>query len=87
MIQKKNELHKRNPSSLTTSRLNQQSSVEFGEKICKLKAEDNYERSLVKAPETQKIMLVMDSGSSMHNAEQRELSSDRTDALTRSKTP
>ena len=42
----------------------------------------------VKAPETQKIVcLFQDSGASMHNAEQGDLSSDTMDTLRRSKTP
>ena len=41
--------------NLTTSRLSQQSSVEFGEKICKLKPKTTTFYSFVKAPETQKI--------------------------------
>ena len=45
--------------NLTTSRLYQQSGVEFGEKMCKLKAEDNYVYSLVKAPKTQKIVCLL----------------------------
>ena len=44
--------------NLTTSRLYQQSSVEFGEKLCKLKAEDTYVLFLGKAPKTQKIVCV-----------------------------
>ena len=51
--------------NLTTSRLYKQSSVEFGEKICKLKAEDNYVLVSCEGAE--------DSGASMHNAEQRRI--------------
>ena len=40
--------------NLTTSRLYQQSSVEFGEKICKLKPNIKLRLILLKAPETQK---------------------------------
>ena len=54
--------------NLTTSRLYQQSSEEFGEKICKLKAEDNYVLfSCEGARDTEDRMFVMDSGASMHN--------------------
>ena len=50
--------------NLTTSRLYQQSSVEFGEKICKLKPKTTTFHSLVKAPETHKrvCLFVVDSG-------------------------
>ena len=58
--------------NLTTSRLYQQSSVEFGEKICKLEIEDNYVLFTSEgARDTEYRMVVMDSGASMHNAEQR----------------
>ena len=57
--------------NLTTSRLYQQSSVECGEKIRKLKAEDNYVLfSCEGARDTEDRMLVVDSGASKHNAEQ-----------------
>ena len=60
--------------NLTTSRLYQQSSVEFGEKICKLKAEDNYVLfSCEGARDTEDRMFIVDSGASMHNAEQGRL--------------
>ena len=66
----------------------QQSSVEFGENICKLKAEDNYVLfSCEGARDTGDRMFVMDSGASMHNAEQGDLSSDTMDTLRRSETP
>ena len=45
--------------NLTTSRLYQQRSVEFGEKICKLKPMTTTFYSLVKAPETQKIVCLL----------------------------
>ena len=45
--------------NLTTSRLYQQSSVEFGEKIRKLKPNISPFYSLVKAPETQKIVCLL----------------------------
>ena len=60
--------------NLTTSRLYQQSSVEFGEKICKLKAEDNYVLfSCEGARDTEDRTFIVDSGASMHNAEQGRL--------------
>ena len=74
--------------NLTTSRLYQQRSVEFGEKICKLKAEDNYVLfSCEGARDTEDRMFGMDSGASMHNAKQGDLSSDTMDTWRRSKTP
>ena len=45
--------------NLTTSRLYQQRSVEFGEKICKLKPKTTTFYSPVKAPETQKIVCLL----------------------------
>ena len=73
---------------LTTSKLYPQSSVEFDEKIYKLKADDNYVLfSCGGARDTEDRMFGMDSGASMHNAEQGELSSDTMDTLRRSKTP
>ena len=51
-------------------------------------AEDNYVLfSCEGAKDTEDRMFVMDSGASMHNAEQGELSSDTMDTLRRSKTP
>ena len=62
--------------------------MEFGEKICKLKAEDNYVLfSCEGARDTEDRMFVMDSGPPMHNAEQRDLSSATMDTLRRSKNP
>ena len=71
-----------------TSRLYQQSSVEFGEKMCKLKAEDNYFLFFCEgARDTEDRLFGMDSGASMHNAEQGERSSDTKDTLRKFKTP
>ena len=75
--------------NLTTSRFDQQSSVEFDEKICKLRAEHkNYVSfSCEGARNTEDRMFIVDTGASMHHAEQGEWSSDTMDTLTRSKTP
>ena len=73
--------------NLTTSRLYQQSSVEFGEKNASSKPNFTTFHSLVRAPETQKIVCLLRIRElhSMHNAEQGDLSSDTMDTLKRSK--
>ena len=55
--------------NLTTSRLYQQSGVEFDEKICKLKPNVKL-RSCAGARDTEDRMFIVYSGASMHNAEQ-----------------
>ena len=74
--------------NLTTSRLYQQSSVEFGEKICKLKPNIKPRLILLKAPETQKrvcLLCIRELQCTMLSKEN--LSSDAMDTLRRSKTP
>ena len=82
-VRRNNHLRK-----LATSRLYQQSSVEFGEKIRKLKPKTTTIHSPVKAPETRKIVcLLWIRELQCTMPEQGELSSDTLDTLRRSKTP
>ena len=74
--------------NLMTSRLFQQCRVEFGEKICKLKPNMKLRFILLWRRQRHSIAyVIVNSGASMHNAEQGELSSDTIDTLRRSKTP
>ena len=69
--------------------------MEFGEKICKPKAEDEatfYSPVEIKAPvlvseNTEERMFVVDSGASMHMLSKKGLSPDEMDTLRRSRTP
>ena len=68
--------------------MSEQSSVEFGEKICKLKP--NIKLRLLScegARDTEDRMFIVYSGVSMNNAEQGESSSDTRDTLRRSEKP
>ena len=83
---KKGEPRERNPcapdfedqppkeTNFTTRFFFSKKSVEFGENICSVKAEDNYVPfSCEGARDTEDCMFVLDSGASMHNAEQRRI--------------
>ena len=91
-IIQKGEPHERNPCApgfeeQPPSRLYQQRCVEW-EKICKLKGEDNYVLFFCEGVRnTEDRMFIVDSGASMHNAEQGEFRSDTMDTLRRSKNP
>ena len=59
--------------------------MEFGEKICKLKAEDNFVSfSCEGARDTENRMVVM---GFVHNADQRDLSSDKMDTFGKVQNP
>ena len=62
--------------------------MEFGEKKCKLKAEDNYALfSCEGARDTEYRMFVMDLRASMHMLSTKDLSSDKMDTSRRSRNP